>query len=221
MYARDFRDLVAYKAFSSDYIAVPLLDRESPYVSHCARARALVSWKTRDSGSRTNSRGKVGVYGRVSMDFSFFTSLIRLRRGAKRKENLMVIHATRKIERQNSISLSASFFRSRFPLVERYLRSRRVSPSILSIHHRRIGPPSGVDRPSANTTSFGKSYRFSSTVCRSARLPSARSTELSFLSRFFHARSRYPSSPQPPDRKIAFVAIVFRKEKRGSTNSTR
>lgn len=40
VYARDFRDLVAYKAFSSDYIAVPLLDRESPYVSHCARARS-------------------------------------------------------------------------------------------------------------------------------------------------------------------------------------
>lgn len=78
-------------------------------------------------------------------------------------------------------------------------------PSILSIHHRvSIGEHLLRQKLSA----------LPSTVCRSARLPSARSAELSFLSRFFHSRSRYPSSPPPPDKRIAFASISRRKEKR-------
>lgn len=77
VYARDFRDLVAYKAFSSDYIAVPLLDRESPYVSHCARARIMENARFWISNER--ERGKVGVYGHVSMNF-FFSKAIRGRK---------------------------------------------------------------------------------------------------------------------------------------------
>lgn len=63
---------------------------------------------------------------------------------------------------------------------------------------------------SANT-SFGKSYRLSSTVCRSARLPSARSTELSFLSRTL--------SSSPPDKKIARLSPVSISKRNEKNNS--
>lgn len=137
------------------------------------RARALVSWKTRDSGSRTNERRKVGVYGHVSMDFSYFYAAdFRSRSGAKFDSS--------------SIAVSASFSRSRFPLstearVERYLRSRRIYDGLRSSR-------STIGCRSANT-SFGKSYRLSrppSAVQPAYRLLAPQSSRF-FLDSFTHA----------------------------------
>lgn len=192
-YAHDFRGLVAYKAFSSDYIAVPLLDRESPYVSHCARARLYHGKRAILDLERTG--GEKFAY----MDtYRWIFRSLRHRTGTsrKRKENFdSSIHRFRFFL---SLSLS-SLAEAR---VERYSRSRW--PSILSIHHRCIGATIGCR--SANT-SFGKSYRFSSTVCRSARSPSARlHGALSLLS--LASFSRYP-----PVRKILDLVYRFRNEK--------
>lgn len=109
-------------------------------------------------------RGKVGVYGHVSMNF-FFSKAIR----------------GRKIESS------------------RYIHDSLRSSIDVSGHHR------------VANTSFGKSYRLSSTVCRSARLPSARSTELSFLSRTL--------SSSPPDKKIARLSPVSISKRNEKNNS--
>lgn len=102
-YAHDFRGLVAYKAFSSDYIAVPLLDRESPYVSHCARARARIMENARFWISNEREGKSLRIWTRID---GFFV--------------LYAIEPAR-VERGKKISIppstvSASFFRSRFPL---------------------------------------------------------------------------------------------------------
>lgn len=115
--------------------------------------------------SNERERGKIGVYGHVSMNF-FFSKAIR----------------GRKIE-----------------------SSRYIHDSLRSSMYRAT-----IGCRSANT-SFGKSYRLSSTVCRSARLPSARSTELSFLSRTL--------SSSPPDKKIARLSPVSISKRNEKNNS--
>lgn len=162
MYARDFRDLVAYKAFSSDYIAVPLLDRESPCVSHCARSyhgkRAILDLE------RTREGKSWRIWTRID-EFFFF------RKPSEEEKSKA------RVERYIHDSLRSSMYRAT------------------------------IGCRSANT-SFGKSYRLSSTVCRSARLPSARSTELSFLSRTLSSDKKIV--------RLSPVSISKRNEKNNS-----
>ena len=168
MYARDFRDLVAYKAFSSDYIAVPLLDRESPYVSHCARARA---------------------------------------RSYHGKRAILDLERTREGKSWRIWTRIDKFFFFRKPSEEEKSKARGIFTIAFdpaSMYRATIGCRSA-------NTSFGKSYRLSSTVCRSARLPSARSTELSFLSRTL--------SLSPPDKKIARLSPVSISKRNEKNNS--
>lgn len=168
MYARDFRDLVAYKAFSSDYIAVPLLDRESPYVSHCARARA---------------------------------------RSYHGKRAILDLERTREGKNWRIWTRIDEFFFFRKPSEEEKSKARGIFTIAFdpaSMYRATIGCRSA-------NTSFGKSYRLSSTVCRSARLPSARSTELSFLSRTL--------SSSPPDKKIARLSPVSISKRNEKNNS--
>lgn len=116
--------------------------------------------------SNERERGKVGVYGHVSMNFFFFES-------HQRKKN-------RKLESNGIFTIA-------------------FDPA--SMYRATIGCRSA-------NTSFGKSYRLSSTVCRSARLPSARSTELSFLSRTLSSDKKIV--------RLSPVSISKRNEKNNS-----
>lgn len=182
-------------------------------MSHCARARSYHGKRAILDLERTRGE-KLAYMDTYRWIFRFFTPLT-FGHEAARIESRCRKFDSRQIGRQNSTPL-----RSPFPLLSLALaflsQPRRESngitfssylrwPSILSIHHRvSIGEHLLRQKLSA----------LPSTVCRSARLPSARSAELSFLSRFFHSRSRYPSSPPPPDKRIAFASISRRKEKR-------
>lgn len=131
-HARDFRDLVAYKAFSSDYIAVPLLDRESPCVSHCARARSYHGKRAILDLERTRGE-KLAYMDTYRWIFRFFTPLTFGHEAAR-----------------NSTPL-----RSPFPLLSLALvflsQPRRESNGIyvlvvFTMAFDPLDPPSGVDR---------------------------------------------------------------------------
>lgn len=106
-----------------------------------------------------------------------------------RIDGFFVLEGGKKISIHFFLSLSLSSLAE--ARVERYSRSRW--PSILSIHHRCIGATIGCR--SANT-SFGKSYRFSSTVCRFSPLTVCSPPRSSrfFLASFTHSLSLGKSS---------------------------
>lgn len=147
-HARDFRDLVAYKAFSSDYIAVPLLDRESPCVSHCARARSYHGKRAILDLERTRGE-KLAYMDTYRWIFRFFTPLT-FSHEAARIESRCRKFDSRQIGRQNSTPL-----RSPFPLLSLALvflsQPRRESNGIyvlvvFTMAFDPLDPPSGVDR---------------------------------------------------------------------------